>query len=161
MKPIHINYSLTKKEFVKAYKLHQKVHKTFLKSKLPFYLAIITGVVLRFVIGKSIIFYLIPFSIFLLAVSIVSYFYLKKFFTTNLECFENVTMIFHDENILVKTPKLESNLKWDFFKKVINDQGFILLYQNKYQITIIPKRAFSNEEELSQFIELAKSKING
>ncbi|WP_445251506.1 MULTISPECIES: YcxB family protein [unclassified Microcoleus] len=70
------------------------------------------------------------------------------------------------ERLALKTPTWEGNFKWEAFKVFIETQNLLLIYPlpSLYPVSriayfIVPKRAFSGEEELSDFKKLLHNKI--
>lgn len=66
----------------------------------------------------------------------------------------------------IKTPSWEGNFKWEAFKVFIETRNLLLVYPvpSLYPVSrssyfIVPKRAFSGEEELSDFKKLLHNKI--
>ncbi len=71
---------------------------------------------------------------------------------------EKNELTFSEEGIHFKTPSIDSNLKWDLYTDVVEDNNLILLmYGGAY--SIIPKRCFKSEEDLKTFQTLIRRKI--
>lgn len=64
-----------------------------------------------------------------------------------------------DEKIFYKTPHSESNMLWSGFSKMEESSICYFLYMGTQQAVIIPKSAFENNAQKSEFEKLAKSKI--
>ncbi|MEG4198723.1 YcxB family protein [Microcoleus sp. Pol12A5] len=70
------------------------------------------------------------------------------------------------ERLALKTPSWEGNFKWEAFKVFIETQNLLLIYpvpslypMSRKSYFIVPKRAFSGEEQLSDFRELLHNNI--
>lgn len=66
--------------------------------------------------------------------------------------------------IKTKTDHNESTMQWQIYNKVIETQTLFMLYQRKFSFPhslfiTIPKRAFSNDEQVNEFRELLRKKI--
>src|SRR5262245_60215055 len=72
--------------------------------------------------------------------------------------FERNELTFSEEGIHLKTPTIDSDLKWNIYKDIIEGKDLILLIYGKSVYTVIPKRCFS-EEDLRTFQALAERKI--
>lgn len=64
-----------------------------------------------------------------------------------------------DEKIFCKTEFSETNLLWNGFLKMEESSICYFLYMGTQQALIIPKNAFDNDAQKSEFEALAKSKI--
>jgi hypothetical protein len=67
---------------------------------------------------------------------------------------------FNEEDINFKTEQLNSKLGWAYYNEVRESAEVFYLFYGKSMFTFIPKRAFLNIEQESQFRELIKRKIN-
>ena len=73
------------------------------------------------------------------------------------------TAKYHDEYLLLfskdiinwKTSNIETHFKWDVYSELWESNDFYFLIQKSHQYTIIPKRAFENQEEKQAFEEMA------
>ncbi|NQE34614.1 hypothetical protein E5S67_02342 [Microcoleus sp. IPMA8] len=70
------------------------------------------------------------------------------------------------DRLALKTPSWEGNFKWEAFKVFIETRNLLLIYPvpslypvSKISHFIVPKRAFSGEEELSDFKKLLHNNI--
>ncbi|MEG4025664.1 YcxB family protein [Microcoleus sp. S13C4] len=70
------------------------------------------------------------------------------------------------DGLALKTPSWEGSFKWEAFKVFIETNNLLLIYplQSLYPVSkrayfIVPKCAFSGEEELSDFKKLLHNKI--
>ncbi|MEG4588154.1 YcxB family protein [Microcoleus sp. MOSTC5] len=70
------------------------------------------------------------------------------------------------DRLALKTPSWEANFKWEAFKVFIETRNLLLIYPvpslypvSKISHFILPKRAFSGEEELSDFKKLLHNNI--
>ena len=72
---------------------------------------------------------------------------------------EEYHLTFSRENIHFKTTSLESTLQWTHYERVIESRELFLLMYGKGLYTLIPKRAFSSEEEINSFRTLLRQTI--
>ena len=68
-------------------------------------------------------------------------------------------LTFDDQGCYAKTNEYEARRSWSAYTTALeSDKMFVLVY-GKNRFATVPKRAFSNTEEISQVRELLKSKI--
>jgi len=64
---------------------------------------------------------------------------------------DEYTLIFGDEGLEFKTEHLNSKLDWTYYYKALESNNLYLLMYGKGLFTIVPKRAFNNKEQESEF----------
>ncbi|WP_433944923.1 YcxB family protein [Paenibacillus sp. SN-8-1] len=72
---------------------------------------------------------------------------------------EEYHLLFNDDGILFKAGGINSNITWDYYNGIKETKDFIYLYYGKRGYSIIPKRAFENNEEVNKFLTMLRSKI--
>jgi hypothetical protein len=65
------------------------------------------------------------------------------------------------EAVRMKTAKASGDRPWNSFVKVVETPRLVLLFVNETSAHIIPKRAFKNEAEIAEFIEMFNKGIAG
>lgn len=70
-----------------------------------------------------------------------------------------ITIDVDEERLKIKTFNCESSLQWQFHIKAIETKNLFILYQAKTLFNMLPKRAFSSDEEVKEFRELLRTKI--
>ena len=58
-----------------------------------------------------------------------------------------------------RTASIDSRLKWDLFTRVLENGGLCLLVYGSRMYSVIPKRAFKSQEDLSSFQSLVQESI--
>jgi len=83
----------------------------------------------------------------------------RRIYRQNPQLFEMRTLTFSDEGL--KSEKATGNIesKWSSFKKFKETKNLFLTYQSKDMVGMVPKRAFSNPEDIAQFRNLLASKL--
>lgn len=81
----------------------------------------------------------------------------KRVFKEELKFQDEYYIGFKDEGILFQTEHINSTIAWSHYSKVKENKNFFYLIYGKYMFTIIPKRTFSNNEEL--FRKLVEEKL--
>jgi len=81
------------------------------------------------------------------------------YFKTNPKFKDTFNLTFHEDGIKFKTNMIDSNLDWALYSKLLEDKNIIVLKYSTNDYTVIPKRAFANENDLIAFLELSKRKI--
>jgi hypothetical protein len=85
----------------------------------------------------------------------------RKIYRRNPRLFEMRTVTFSDEGVKsekVTTGNVEA--KWRSFEKFKETKNLFLTYQTKDVVGIVPKRAFSNLDDIRQFRNLLASKLS-
>jgi len=90
---------------------------------------------------------LLPFSIYKSA---------RKNFSSHGRLQEKITYEFTDEKIKLIGESFNSEMSWDKTYKILELKNWILIYQNRQAINILPKDSFG--ENLTEFKALVKSK---
>lgn len=66
---------------------------------------------------------------------------------------------FEEEGISYTQGRFASRLDWNYYQRMIESQdGFLLVYGDRI-FSLIPKRAFANEQMMSEFRALAATKL--
>ncbi|MGG1516928.1 YcxB family protein [Paenibacillus oryzisoli] len=73
---------------------------------------------------------------------------------------EEYILTFNEDEILFSAGSLKSTIQWDYYKRIKETKDFIYLIYGTRSYSIIPKRAFQNNEEKNEFIKLITAKIN-
>jgi len=66
---------------------------------------------------------------------------------------------FSDDGLHFTTQGLDSRIDWSFYKRILINDNMTLLGYAKHQFTLIPKRAFDNEEDYEYFQKLIENKV--
>jgi YcxB-like protein len=72
---------------------------------------------------------------------------------------EEYHLTFSRENIHFTTASLDSTLQWTHYERVIESPDLFLLMYGKGLYTLIPKRCFKSNEEISSFRDLVSQTI--
>lgn len=97
---------------------------------------------------------------FVLLIGIILYFLTPiHIFKSTAKFHEEYYLAFSDEKIIFKTATIDSELAWETYTKIWDNKDFYYLIQHPKIYTIIPKRAFLNEEAMQNFERLAESKL--
>ncbi len=68
---------------------------------------------------------------------------------------------FEEEGISYAQGCVASRLDWNYYQRMIESRdGFLLIYGDEI-FSLIPKRAFANEQMMSEFRTLASAKLSG
>lgn len=158
-KSLNLRFKYTEKEYAEAVKLY------YLNS-LNIKIDIIISVILIFfgsffwitesesILNKILV---LLGCIMLLMMIFVLYVNPKRVFKEELKFQDEYYIGFKDEGILFQTEHINSTIAWSHYSKVKENKNFFYLIYGKYMFTIIPKRTFSNNEEL--FRKLVEEKL--
>jgi hypothetical protein len=69
-----------------------------------------------------------------------------------------IKITFSDKGINYKTPSIDSDIKWDFYKKLVESDNTLILVYGKRQYSVIPKSVFS-KKDLGSVIDLLSSNL--
>lgn len=85
----------------------------------------------------------------------------RKYFRGDPKFHDRYQLTFSDEGIKLKTPQVDSKLAWSLYSKVVEGRDmYLLLYGTETRMmTAVPKRAFINSAQESQFRELLAKHI--
>ena len=72
---------------------------------------------------------------------------------------QQMELTFTEESIHLKTPAIESDVKWEMYSNLVENEDLILLIYGKRMYTVIPKRCFSGAEDLNSFRALATKSL--
>lgn len=83
----------------------------------------------------------------------------RKIYRRNPQLFEMRTVTFNDDG--VKSEKSTGNIeaKWSSFVRFKETKNLFLTYQSKDVVGMVPKRAFSNLDDIGRFRNLLASKL--
>ena len=68
---------------------------------------------------------------------------------------ERNTLTFDDEGIHFQTPTIDARLRWETYNRMLENTEVFLLIYGKRMYSVIPKRAFKDEQEKDRFRQLA------
>ncbi|MDR3011602.1 MAG: YcxB family protein [Chitinispirillales bacterium] len=68
-------------------------------------------------------------------------------------------LTFSKDNIIFKTPNIDSVLQWGIYSELWESNDFYFLIQTPRMYSIVPKRAFKNSADKQIFEEIAMSNI--
>ncbi|MGH9838537.1 MAG: YcxB family protein [Blastocatellia bacterium] len=70
------------------------------------------------------------------------------------------TVAASDDGVYFQMGKIESNLVWHYYQRLVESpEGFLLVYGGE-SFNYLPKRAFTGDEMIAQFRDLAASKLS-
>ena len=81
------------------------------------------------------------------------------FFKRNPKFRDDYTLTFGAKALQFKTVTIDSKLAWSHYDETVEDSMLFLLRYGRGMYTVIPKRAFKDEDELNRFRDLIQAKI--
>lgn len=158
MKTVQLTFKYTQSEYVKAVQQYLIANKTIRRYDL-----ILVVVFWLFSISYLFISSFSTFSMILagtvLIVTILGswvYFFMPIFrYKQTAKYHDEYLLLFSKDIINWKTSNIETHFKWDVYSELWESNDFYFLIQKSHQYTIIPKRAFENQEEKQAFEEMA------
>ena len=67
---------------------------------------------------------------------------------------EPYSLRFSDEGVHFRTTGIDSNLSWSLYSSWRQDSDFVYLFHGPRDVTILPRRAFSNADDEALFVRL-------
>jgi hypothetical protein len=65
----------------------------------------------------------------------------------------------NEEVLKIKSINFDTSMQWQLYIKAVETKNLFMLYQAKALFNMIPKRAFSSDEQVEEFRELLRTKI--
>lgn len=159
MKKISLQYRITLQDFTEAYEYHWKSKK--LGTRTNFYLSIfgiVAAILLSFYnMPAGIVVFVVGF--FLLSITLLRSFLYKRSYLASPKYAKEIHATFSDSEIHTQCAIGSSGLTWDIYIAHTESKNKFLLYVSKNNFSILPKRAFKNNQELEFFRELIHNKI--
>jgi len=161
MENISLHFKYSKKQILKAYQFH---YSTIFHPKRDITIAIfllIIGVYFIQINGFNyILASLIVISILFLGLQLLSFYVIPHvIFISHSKYREECHLILKDEGILYKTKEIDSEIKWSFYNRILENDDFILLYYEKNSFTILPKAEFYSDIDLRELKKTLLEKI--
>jgi hypothetical protein len=106
--------------------------------------------------GFSTMFIILCILLFiLLAIFSVLYIFQPGMFYDKIDKFKQQYYLeFKDNKIFFRTDDISSELEWNFYEALWENDDFFYIIHSKEMYTLIPKRVFNNEMEMIEFKEL-------
>ena len=162
MEIIEVRFQYTEKEYIQASRQYMFMSKLLKKSDiiLPF-VFLPLSVLYMFLADFNVWSIIICVSAWLYLVVIGASYYLipKVTYKQNAKFREEYYLAFSGEGIRFQTNTINSDLQWDVYKDMLENEEYFYLCQNKQMYSVIPKSAFQDESQVQQFKELVLGKV--
>ncbi len=160
--PIILRFKYNRQEYIKAARFHFTRTMTL---KLDLAVAAITALVAVYWIKTHGLSWLsmaaLCATVLLLLVVICALFIVPiQLYRGSEKLKQQYELVFSEEGIQFKTEDIDSHLKWELYKRWIENQEFFIMYHGKNEFSVIPKRVFRDEAELNGFRELIRRKVD-
>jgi hypothetical protein len=83
------------------------------------------------------------------------YFYVPTRYYGQISEMGEYRLTFTREGITFKTESVDSNLKWDIYSEMLENDDFYFLVQRTKNFTLLPKRVFADAAERDMFVKIA------
>jgi hypothetical protein len=134
-----------------------------LKARMGRFLLCVAGVCVGLIgykaLGSSTIIVIVTFATLAIMQILLPFISHRRIYYQNPSLFSARTVTIDDEGLRSESESGNTEVKWTSFVKFIEGTNIFLLYRSKDAIGIIPKRVFSNQEQLAEFNRLLASKI--
>lgn len=152
-----LNFKYTRDEYVKSRRNYLFMNKTIKKLDLTLIgLLIIFTIYLFINNGVSIMPIILIILLFIVSIIFaVLYVFQPGIFYDKINKFnQQYHLEFRDNRILFKTNGINSELDWNFYEALWENDNFFYIIHSKEMYTLIPKRVFNNEMEIIEFKNL-------
>lgn len=152
-----LSFKYTRNEYIKSRRNYLFMNKIIKKTDL-----ILVGLLGLFTLylflnnGFSMMFIILCILLFiLLAIFSVLYIFQPGMFYDKIDKFKQQYYLeFKDNKIFFRTDDISSELEWNFYEALWENDDFFYIIHSKEMYTLIPKRVFNNEMEMIEFKEL-------
>ena len=152
-----LSFKYTRNEYIKSRRNYLFMNKIIKKTDL-----ILVGLLGLFTLylflnnGFSTMFIILCILLFiLLAIFSVLYIFQPGMFYDKIDKFKQQYYLeFKDNKIFFRTDDISSELEWNFYEALRENDDFFYIIHSKEMYTLIPKRVFNNEMEMIEFKEL-------
>lgn len=162
MEAIEVRFQYTEKEYIQAGRQFLLMNKLLKKSDIVLSIVLLPFALLYLFLSDfstlSIV-VCICTVIYMVIIGILYYLIPKMTYKQNSKLQEEYYLVFSEEGIKFRTNTIHSDLQWDVYKDFLENEAFFYLCQNKQLYSVIPKRAFKDEEEIQRFQELVCKRV--
>ncbi|CAK7015377.1 YcxB family protein [Fusobacterium varium] len=152
-----LSFKYTRNEYIKSRRNYLFMNKIIKKTDL-----ILVGLLGLFTLylflnnGFSTMFIILCILLFiLLAIFSVLYIFQPGMFYDKIDKFKQQYYLeFKNNKIFFRTDDISSELEWNFYEALWENDDFFYIIHSKEMYTLIPKRVFNNEMEMIEFKEL-------
>ena len=152
-----LSFKYTRNEYIKSRRNYLFMNKIIKKTDL-----ILVGLLGLFTLylflnnGFSTMFIILCILLFiLLAIFSVLYIFQPGMFYDKIDKFKQQYYLeFKDNKIFFRTDDISSELEWNFYEALWENDDFFYIIHSKEMYTLIPKRVFNNEMEMIEFKKL-------
>ena len=163
MEPIEVRFQYTEKEYIQASRQYMFMSKLLKKSDIILPIVLLpTSVLYMFLTEFDVLSIVLCVCavVYLMIIATLYYLIPKVSYKQNAKYQEEYYLSFSEEGIKFRTNTINSDLQWEVYKKLLENEEYFYLCQNKQIYSVIPKRAFQGEETMLQFKELALEKVS-
>lgn len=152
-----LNFKYTRDEYIKSRRKYLFMNRTVKKIDL-----ILIGILIIFTMylfinnGFSTMSVVLSILLFIIIVIFaILYIFQPGMFYDKINKFkQQYHLEFKDNKILFKTNDISSELEWNFYEALWENDNFFYIIHSKEMYTLIPKRVFNNINEITEFREL-------
>lgn len=152
-----LNFKYTRDEYIKSRRNYLFMNRTVKKIDL-----ILIGILIIFIMylfinnGFSTMSVVLSILLFIIIVIFaILYIFQPGMFYDKIDKFkQQYHLEFKANKILFKTNDISSELEWNFYEALWENDNFFYIIHSKEMYTLIPKRVFNNINEITEFREL-------
>jgi len=157
--PIELRYRLSFEQFMAACNKHWEATRVGSRVNLAIgSIGLLLGAFL--LLGQQQIFWggvvCIGVSCVLILLIPMRYFNYRRFYYQTSKYANEIELTLTTDQMRFKTAGVESKLDWSFYSRYLETPDAVLLYYHKRMFSILPKSAFSSDQELGRFMRFVK-----
>ncbi len=159
---MEILFTYSKNEWINGRRNYLFLSRTITKMQIVITLLFTLSLIFLFPLLKDSILYIILFFVAVLSVLLLFFLYILQpilLFYAASKYQHPYKMQFTKENIYFETLGISSVLSWNIYNDYIESNKYFFLLQDKHNYTLIPKRVFENDDDLTKFRTILDSSL--
>jgi hypothetical protein len=163
---MQLEYRLSLKDYQEANQAHLKLQRWVYFFFWFFILLGLFSIIIYFVSGRQLDVFVIIYLLVFPTILVNPYFSnpIKNSFISRIwkglpTLHHPITIEVNEEVLKIKTINSESSIQWQLYTKAVETKSLFMLYEAKMLFYMIPKRAFRSDEQVEEFRELLRTKI--
>ncbi|MFB2894611.1 YcxB family protein [Aerosakkonemataceae cyanobacterium BLCC-F50] len=153
-----LEYQLTFNDYLEANQNHSKWRKILMWIIAIFFFILGLLSIIIIPAEPSSYIFLVLGICYIPLVKLIERYNLARIWKSQPSIREPITLEANEEGITLKSTLFESNIKWQVYTKFVETNKLLMLYQSNQSFNLLPKRAFSTNEQLNEFRELLRIK---
>ena len=163
LETVELKFQYTQKEYVQAERQYLIADKILHKYDLALATLFLVFSIVYMLVSSFSLFSIILFGTVIIVTAMGCYVYfllpILRFKQTK-KYHEEYTLTFSKDSLYFKTPSIASEMKWNIYSAIKENDDFYYLIQRPRIYTLIPKRVFKSQKERQTFEEIVQFNLN-